>query len=231
MRNRTMLIALAVTLAFAAGCSGSKSQKTSFADNSSWGSRELLDGARTSALSSMKSASRRDAKAHAERGMDLAERCLMSAPEEPGCYYWRAVNTGLYYKVHIIGYQKGIRRMISDCKKVIELKPGYDHAGAYRILGEIYTQLPRTAGRPDSITRDLDLAEEYLRKAVRLAPSYPENHLALADTLFRNDRIKDALEELAQTKELAPHWRTDASYDDWRMSARDLEKKIARANR
>lgn len=226
-----MLFTVAFALIFLAGCSASKSKRTSFADNSSWGASELVEAARNAAHASMKAKTRREAKEIAEKGIEHAERCLMSTPEEPGCYYWRAINTGLYYKIHIIGYQKGVKRMISDCNKVIEIDPKYDHAGAYRILGELYTKLPQTAGRPDSITRDLDLAEDYLRKAVRLAPEYPENHLALAETLFRQDEFAAALEQLTEAKDLTPRWRTDVSYEEWRSTTFDLEDKIARASK
>jgi hypothetical protein len=74
----------------------------------------------------------------------------MRAPEEAGCYYYRAVNTGLYHEVKIVGYQKGVKQMIEDCEMVIKLDPKYDHGGAYRILGQIYTKLPQTTGRPAS---------------------------------------------------------------------------------
>lgn len=231
MRNHKILITVVIALAVMAGCSTSKSKRTSFADNTSWGASELVEASRDAAHSSMKAKSRRDAKEMAEKGIEYAESCLMSTPEEPGCYYWRAVNTGLYYKIHIIGYQKGIKRMISDCKKVIELDPKYDHAGGYRILGELYTYLPQTAGRPDSITRDLDLAEEYLRKAVRTAPEYPENHLALAEVLFRQDKFAAALEQTTEAKDLTPHWRADVSYEEWQNTTFDLENKIARASK
>jgi tetratricopeptide (TPR) repeat protein len=231
MRNCRTLIVAALALAVLAVCSASKSKRTSFAGNTTWGASELLEASRDAAQSSMKAKTRGEAKGMAEKGIEYAESCLMSTPEEPGCYYWRAINTGLYYKIHIIGYQKGIKRMISDCKRVIELDPKYDHAGAYRILGELYTQLPQTAGRPDSITRDLDLAEDYLRKAVRLAPEYPENHLALAEALFRQDKFAAALEQITEAKDLTPHWRTDVSYEEWRSTTFDLENKIARASK
>jgi len=231
MRDRKCLIAIAFALAILAGCAGSRSTETSYASSSSWGARELVDAARDAAYASMKAKDRREAKETAEQGIEYAGRCLMTAPEEPGCYYWQAVNTGLYYKIHVIGYQKGIKRMISDCNRVIALDPKYDHAGAYRMLGEIYALLPETAGRPDSVTRDLDRAEEYLRQAVRLAPSYPENHLALADVLFKKEKVEDALDELTQAKELTPQWRTDVSYDDWRDAAFELERRIARAGK
>jgi tetratricopeptide (TPR) repeat protein len=231
MRNSNALIAAALALTLLAGCSAANPKKTSFADGSSWNASELMDASRDAAYSSIETKDRGEAKGLAESGIEYSDRCLMGAPEEPGCYYWRAVNTGLYYKIHIVGYQKGIKGMISDCNRVITLDPKYDHAGAYRILGEIYTQLPQTAGRPDSITRDLELAEGYLRKAVRLAPSYPENRLALAENLFRQDKIGDALEELSSAKELTPQWRKDVSYNDWRDATFDLERKIARASK
>jgi len=226
-----MLSTIALAAILLAGCSASKSKETSFATNSMWDASELEEASRKAARASMKAGSRSDAKSAAESGIEYAEQCLMKAPEEPGCYYWRSVNTGLYYKIQIIGYQKGIKRMISDCKKVIELDPKYDHAGAYRILGELYTQLPQTAGRPDSITRDLDLAEEYLRKAVRLAPEYPENYLALAETLFKQEKLTAALEQLTEAKDLTPRWRADVSYEEWRSTTFDLENKIARASK
>jgi tetratricopeptide (TPR) repeat protein len=220
-----------LAVALFAGCAAEKSEKTSFADSSSWSASELIAAARDAAHASMKEKNRGEAKDLAERGMEFAERCLMSAPEEPGCYYWRAVNTGLYYRIHIIGYQKGIKRMISDCDKVISLDPKYDQAGAYRMLGEIYAQLPETAGRPDSITRDLDTAEDFLLKAVRTAPGYPENHIAMADVLFKQEKFTQALESLVRAKELTPHWRTDISYEDWKNTTFDLEKKLARSGK
>lgn len=227
--NHTKLMLLACAAILLIGCAGSKSKNTSYATRSTWGISELVAAARDAAHSSIKADSRQSSKEFAEKGIEYSETCLMKAPEEAGCYYWRAVNTGLYYKIHIIGYQKGIKRMLADCKKVIELNPSYDHAGAYRIMGEIYTKLPQTGGRPDSVTRDLDLAEKHLRKAVRLAPAYPENHLALAEVFLAQGNTSDALKALSKAKDLTPNWRTDVSYDDWRNTAFALERKLAKA--
>ncbi|GAF75956.1 unnamed protein product [marine sediment metagenome] len=163
--------------------------------------------------------------------MEYADKCLMHAPENPGCYYWRAVNTGLYYRIRVIGYQNGIKQMIKDCEKVNAIDPKYDNAGAYRMLGRIYTQLPQTGTRPDSVTRDLTLAEKYLIKATKIAPDYPENYLALADTYAHEKRIPQAVEALANAKELAPHWRGDISYGDWNKEMRGLERKLARKSK
>jgi len=216
---------VALLIAFA-GCSASKAPKAQYAGGGTHGHKRLVTESREMAQGAMKEKSRSKKKELALAGVDAAERCLMTAPENPGCYYWRAANTGLYHSVHIIGYQKGIKRMISDCEKVNSLDADYEHAGAYRMLGQIFTQLPQTAGRPDSVVRDLDRAEGYLRKAVQFAPDYPENHLALAEALAAQGKGREALEALAQADEMAPRWKKDASYDQWRGDSLALRHKI-----
>ena len=209
-------------------CAGHKQAKSALPRISSAVDLELVSLARASAENSMKATGKLKAKDFAEQGITHANNCIKLAPSDAGCYYWRAVNTGLYHKVWVLGYQRGVKKMIEDCNKVISLDSSYDHAGAYRILGQIYTQLPQTGGRPDSIIRDLPFAEKNLREAVRLSPDYPENHLALADTLFAEEKPVEAKEYLAKAKSLVPDWQSDISYNDWHISMKSLEKKIAK---
>ncbi|MFA4874026.1 MAG: hypothetical protein WC956_03600 [bacterium] len=225
------IAAMACAAALLAGCGSGKVSKSKIAGSSSLTTQEQVNAARDAALEAMKLPNRAKAKQAAMRGREISERCLMVAPEEPGCYYWRAVNTGLFYKYHVIGYQTGVKSMISDCKKVISLKPDYDHAGAYRILGELYMRLPQTAGRPDSITRDLDLSEENLRKAVEVSADYPENHIFLAEILLMQGDIDGAGNELTTARDLTPRWKNDASYDDWKRTVVALERKINKAKK
>lgn len=210
------------------GCATHKQAKSASPRVSDAGTLELVSIARKSAENSIKATGKLKAKDFAEHGIIHANNCIKLAPSEAGCYYWRAVNTGLYHKVWVIGYQRGVKQMIEDCNRVISLDPTYDYAGAYRILGQIYTQLPQTGGRPDSIIRDLPLAEKNLREAVRLAPDYPENSLLLADTLFAEEKSVEAKEYLAKAKALVPNWQNDISYNDWHISMKSLEKKIAK---
>ncbi|MBT3181123.1 MAG: tetratricopeptide repeat protein [Deltaproteobacteria bacterium] len=220
------VVATLAVLTFLCACSGSKKEPETLAKNGTWTTQKLLVASKDAALSSMETSERGKAKALAEQGVEFAERCLMRAPENAGCHYWRAVNTGLYYKIRVIGYQKGIKQMVEDCKAVISVNPDYDHAGAYRMLGQIYTKLPQTGGNVDSTTRDLSLAEGYLEKAISLAPDYPENYLALSEVLFAQNKYVEALDSLATAKELTPHWKTDTSYNDWKVTMRGLENKL-----
>lgn len=234
MKINTKEISISTILIFImaivlAGCAGKGEEQTTVAKNGIWNAQKLLDSSKNAAHSSMKATDRGTAKDLAKEGIGYAEHCLMLAPENAGCYYWRAVNTGLYYRIRIVGYQRGIKQMIEDCKSAISIDPKYDNAGAYRMLGQIYTKLPQTGANVDSITRDLALAEEYLRKAVQLSPDYPENYLALATTLFEERKIADAIEALSNTKELAPHWQNDISYSEWDKEMQGLEKDIAKS--
>lgn len=170
-------------------------------------------------------------KSWAIKGKAYAARCIEISPETPECYYWRAVNTGLYHQVRVIGYQDGIKQMLKDCELMIDRGRGdYDHAGPYRIQGQIYTQLPQTGGRPDSVVRDLDKALLLLEKAVEIAPTYPENRIALAQALYFSERYDEANDELIAAKREVHHWRFDASYFDWQKTIASLTRKIDRKN-
>jgi len=224
MRIRALLI-IAIA-ALIASCAAPKKEPITSADVARMTGGELLAKAKESSELAQAAKDREAQRNWALHGISVAEQCLMRAPEEPGCYYYRAINTGLYHEVKIVGYQKGVKQMIDDCEKVIQLDPKYDHGGAYRVLGQIYTKLPQTTGRPDSVTRDLDKAEAYLRQAVRTGPDYPENHIFLAETLLEKEKYAEAESELAAAEDLTPRWRQDKSHGEWQLTMRDLSKKL-----
>ncbi|MFH1873688.1 MAG: tetratricopeptide repeat protein [Pseudomonadota bacterium] len=210
-------------------CSSHKPSITSAAPFTS--TEEFINVSKQSSQQAQAAETRQEKINWSEHGISVAEQCLMRYPEEPGCYYYRAINTGLYYEARVIGYQKGIKQIIADCEDVIKFDPKYDHGGAYRILGQVYTKLPQTVGRPDSVSRDLDKAENYLKRAVRIDPDYPENQIFMAETLLAKDKNKEALEALLTAKEQTPSWRHDYSYTFWQTSLEGLEKKLKIANK
>lgn len=190
----------------------------------------LIEGAMNSAIEAQIQSvpgNKKERKRWAESGIAYAQRCIEVAPNTPACYYWRAVNTGLYHSVKVVGYQRGIKQMISDCNAVIAMgRETYDQAGPWRIQGQIFTKLPETGGRPDSLTRDLDKALTYLRRAVELAPDYPENHIALAEALYKEGEPDAARAELVIAEQKAPQWRDDAGYSEWKKTIAKLMKKV-----
>lgn len=230
MNAKFLQIALVITTALLFGCASAKKEVVR-ASNEIPEVVELIDAARGAATDSLREKNNNRSKDSATRGMEYANRCIASAPDTAACYYWRAVNTGLYHRVRIVGYQRGVKQMIADCKKVIELDEFYDYAGAYRILGGLYTQLPQTGGTAESVVRDLNLAEKYLRRAVKIAPEYPENYIALTGTLVEEEKFPEAIVSLSKAQELTPEWKNDSSYRIWQKTMLSLEKKINKASK
>lgn len=164
----------------------------------------------------------------AEEGMRHGHDCVRQHPRNATCYYYRAMATGLYYEVKVIGYQTGVKQMIADCRKVIALDPAFDQAGAFRMLGLLYTQLPKTTIHPGDITQDLDLARHYLAQAVHRAPAYPENHLALCAALAEAEAMDAARPACARAAELLAQGSHAAERAEWLAQLTQLKKRLAK---
>jgi len=162
----------------------------------------------------------------AQEGIAYADECVMKNPEEAECYYYRGINTGIYYSAHVIGYQTGIKGMIKDCEKVISLNEKLDHGGAYRMMGKIYTDMPETIVSKNGIRRDLDKAISYLQMAVQIDHNYPENHIYLSEAYLEAGKNKEAASELLVARNLTPQWKNHRDYSMWKKMNKELSGKI-----
>lgn len=168
--------------------------------------------------------SRKERLAVSSAGISIASECVNEEPGNPACYYYRAVNTGLYYQSKIIGYQKGIREMIADCRTIMSIDENYAYGGAHRILGQIYTELPNTSITRGGVTRDLELAEDYLNRAIEIAPDYPENYISIAKTYLEMDENDKAAASLKKARSLLPRWKKHRDYSYWKRDIMELSK-------
>lgn len=157
-----------------------------------WTKEYLLRAAMAESIRSLNATQPAQKIEFAKRGMEWAERCVRLFPKTPGCYFYRAVNTGLYYESFIIGYQKGLKRIIKDCVRVNELDVAYEGGGAYRILGEIYLRAPPFVLSRKSVTRDLEKASQFILKAIEINPSHVENRLLWGEVLFNQEKYSEA---------------------------------------
>ncbi|OGP15956.1 MAG: hypothetical protein A3I75_01030 [Deltaproteobacteria bacterium RIFCSPLOWO2_02_FULL_50_16] len=162
----------------------------------------------------------------AKKGMRYADLCLQKNKSLPDCHYYKALNTGLYYEARVVGYHKGLKIIVEEAQKVIDLDPSYDYGGGYRVLGRLYAKIPAFAVGKTAVRRDLDKSIDYLQKAITIAPHYPENYLFLADSLYESNRLKEALKILHQmwSHPLQPEWRPMMS--QWRREGDRLLKAI-----
>lgn len=161
-------------------------------------------------------------------GMELGSRCIRHHPHEARCYYYRAMATGRYFEAKVIGYQRGVKQMIDDLRQVIARDPDFDHAGAYRMLGQLYTQLPRSTIHPHDITRDLEAARHLLTTATTRAPEFPENHLALCEALLEAEDRAEAVTTCQRAFQLATRWDGTTERQAWAPTIAQLKKRLAK---
>ena len=124
--------------------------------------------------------SRKEQKALAKKGLTLAEECLKQNRREAACYYYRAQALGLSNQ-SFFGYVKRIRSMREDWEKVMATDPNFDYGGPYRMIAEIYMELPKHFG-PKDLRQDLKKSVAYLKRAIEIS-DYTTNSLDLAERL------------------------------------------------
>ncbi|OGQ05592.1 MAG: hypothetical protein A3F82_02855 [Deltaproteobacteria bacterium RIFCSPLOWO2_12_FULL_44_12] len=161
----------------------------------------------------------------AKQAIKLADECVTTNPQEVACYYYRGQATGLYYEVVMFGYQKGVVAMIADWQKAVELDPTFDHGGPYRLMGELFTALPKYFGTKN-LRQDLVKAEDYLRKAIEIDPNYPTNHFDLAELLIKAKRKPEALEAFEKAQNLTAQWNSDPYFASWQEESKEIEEQL-----
>jgi len=215
----TRSIVLCALVLVLTSCAKSGIKTTSGPDTPSWEiSKEL-------SYQYLNTEKRKERLKIAQKGIEYGNMCASSEPNNPACYYWRAVNTGQYYQSKVIGYQNGLKSMIKDCDKINKLDPKYEYGGGYRILGLIYTEVPSVAVKKDSIRKDIDKAYIYLVKSTEIAPNYPENYIALAKTYLEMDDQMQADKNLNKAKKLLTEWKKHPDYKQWKQEIKELSRK------
>lgn len=177
-------------------------------------------------LQSIQNKNLNQAKQLAQLGFSASDRCLTFQKNQKECLYFRALNLGRYYQIHIFGYQDGLKQMIQDLTKVNTLDDHYDAAGAYRTLGVIYAKAPSFSPFKKSITQDLDLSQNYLQKAVQFSPEYALNHLFLAQTYEQLENHFGTRQELLLFQKLKNPQELNIHYPDWQRDEENLIKKL-----
>ncbi|MCI0339968.1 MAG: TRAP transporter TatT component family protein, partial [Planctomycetales bacterium] len=137
----------------------------------------------------------REARAYAERAVELR-------PGGVEGRFARAVAFGLVAESTTLEVVP--MRIAEEGESVVALDPTYEHAGSHRLLGLYYLRAP------DLVGGDLDAGLRHLREAVRIAPGFAENRLALAEALLADGKRVEALKEIVRARELGLDPRAEA---------------------
>lgn len=156
---------------------------------------------------------------------EMADVCVEKNPNEAGCYYYRGQATGIYYAARVFGYPTGIRSMIKDWEKALALDPQFDHGGPDRMLGEIYTDLPKHFGAKD-VRQNLNKAIQSLEKSIQISPDYPTQYLDLAEAYIKMKKTKEAEPMIEKAKALIAKWPADPYFSGWQEDTKELEEEL-----
>ena len=170
-----------------------------------------------------------DRAALAELGIAACRQLLAREPGSAPAHYYLGMNFGKLADAEApsMAAYKLVHEVEREFKSAAELDEHFDFAGPARDLGELYFQAPAW---PLSVGGK-HKAREWLERAVKLAPEYPENHLNLIEARLKwNDRAGaknelktiDALWPSAQTNLTGQAW--ERSWSDW-STRRDAARK------
>jgi tetratricopeptide (TPR) repeat protein len=153
----------------------------------------------------------------AESAVALGQLCEENAPSAAPCDYWLAAALGLQARERPATGKDGIARMNDLLRRAVKTDPGVDHGGPHRLLAILRLRAPSWPLGPGDTEAALPEAEA----AVRAAPDFPPNQLALGEALAKNGREAESRAVYSRALELAttavgrgdpdaPGWADDA---------------------
>jgi tetratricopeptide (TPR) repeat protein len=163
----------------------------------------------------------------AERGIAASRAALARDSNSAPAHYYLAINLGQLAQTKGLSALGLVDQMEREFIRARELNEHFDYAGPDRSLGLLYRDAPAIVS-VGSRTR----ARERLRRAVELAPQYPDNRLNLIEAYLKWGDRTGAYRELQSLEAAWPAARTNfvgaawaASWADWEPRLKKLKKK------
>jgi tetratricopeptide (TPR) repeat protein len=164
----------------------------------------------------------------AEQGIAAARLAIARQSNSAPAHYYLAMNLGQLARTKMLGALKLVGQMEREFGRARDLDEHLDCAGPDRNLGQLYRDAP-VIGSVGSRTR----ARERLKRAVELAPEYPENRLTLIEAYLKWGERAGASCQLQFLEGSWPAARTNfvgeawaAKWADWEPRLKMLKKKI-----
>ena len=155
----------------------------------------------------------------AQTGIAACRQLLARDPKSAPGHYYLAMDFGQLAEAEApsIAAYKLVKEIEREFKAAADLEENYDFAGPPRCLGLLYRDAP---GWPGSIGSK-HKAREWLDRAAALAPSFPENHLNLAEAHVRWHQAAEAEKALKKLAAVWPATRTNLVGEIWEPSWAD----------
>lgn len=150
----------------------------------------------------------------AEIGIAAGRRLVSQNTNLAASHYYLAMNLGQLARTKTLGALRIVDEMEVLFLRARALDEKFDYAGSDRCLGLLYLDAPGWPASVGSRSR----ARRHLKRAVELAPTYPENRINLLEALLRwNDREAIA-EELPPAIKVLEEGRRNFTGSAWAPS-------------
>lgn len=161
-------------------------------------------------------------------GIAVSESWREKKPKEVGVLYYLAMNKGQLARTRLWTALGLVTEMEQLFQTTRDLDEKFDYAGPDRNLGLLYLDAP---GWPASIGNKTK-ARTHLARALKLVPSYPENHLCFMEALLRW-KDKDALaKQMKAYEQMLPAAKkeftgeaAEQSWIDWERRWKEVREK------
>ena len=166
----------------------------------------------------------------AQEGMDACTAGLAITNQAP-LHYYLGMNQGQMARTKGLGGLKIVHEMEREFTVARALDEHFDYAGPDRCLGLLYNEAP-TIGSIGSRSK----ARQHLKRALALAPDYPENPLDMVEAYWKWGDRRDAKAELTALESAWDHIHKAFSgpewadyWPGWQARKEKISRKIAEA--
>jgi tetratricopeptide (TPR) repeat protein len=163
----------------------------------------------------------------AEEGIAVSRQVIARKPESIQAHYYLGMNFGqLADTRRNTSALKIVDDMEREFKAAHDLDERYDYAGPDRNLGLLYAQAPALVS-----IGSRSKARQHLRRAVELAPDYPENRLNLIEAYLKWGDRSGAWREYKALETVWPDAQKKLTGDEWAASWVDWENRLSAIKR
>jgi tetratricopeptide (TPR) repeat protein len=160
-------------------------------------------------------------EAVATEGVAAAHRAVELQPNSAAGHHYLAMNNGQLARTKTLGALRLVKEMEREFKKAAELDPNFDYAGPDRSLGMLYFEAP---GWPTSIGSK-SKARSHLRRALEVAPGYPDNHLSYMEALVTWKEKSELAEAMRKYRAILTKAKAEYTGERWEQSWSDWQKR------
>jgi tetratricopeptide (TPR) repeat protein len=133
-----------------------------------------------------------------EAGRLAGRSAIQLDPGKPDGHFWYGVNLGEQASRSPLTGIKSLDDIRAKMNKVIELKPDYELASAYDVLGQLELGSRLLGGKPEK-------AVEYLEKAIEIEKNNGDVRIHMAEALLALKKPAEARKHLDHVLQMKPH--------------------------